>query len=51
MAQPLIDVGPAFKAAANAALGKDLRPPFNPYNVRNAACPLRSSTLEHDLHL
>ncbi|KAL3162575.1 hypothetical protein ABBQ38_008626 [Trebouxia sp. C0009 RCD-2024] len=28
---PLVDIGPAFAAAANAALGMDLSPPFSPY--------------------
>lgn len=28
---PLVDVGPAFAAAANAALNMTLNPPFSPY--------------------
>ena len=28
---PQVDIGPAFAAAANAALGMDLSPPFSPY--------------------
>ena len=28
---PLVDIGPAFAAAANAALGMNLSPPFSPY--------------------
>lgn len=28
---PLVDIGPAFSAAANAALGMNLMPPFTPY--------------------
>jgi hypothetical protein len=29
--RPQLDLGPAFAAAANAALGKTLSPPFSPY--------------------
>ena len=29
--RPLIDIGPAFATAANAALNKTLNPPFSPY--------------------
>jgi Ferritin-like domain len=28
---PLIDIGPAFAAAANAAVGSELSPPYSPY--------------------
>ena len=28
---PQVDIGPAFAAAANAAIGKTLSPPFTPY--------------------
>ena len=33
--QPEINVGSAFKVAANAALGTTLKPSFMPYKVRN----------------
>lgn len=29
--RPLIDIGPAFATAANAALNMTLNPPFSPY--------------------
>ncbi|HWG84509.1 MAG TPA: ferritin-like domain-containing protein, partial [Deinococcales bacterium] len=32
VARPAIDIGPAFAAAANAALGTTLSPAFNPYD-------------------